>query len=100
MFPTWNGALNGYNVQQIGQKVMQDFPVLMSAELAFWPLFNMVVFKHIPLHLQSACVQVGTIAWAIILSAIEERAMRCTEYSDKTEWIIPIIDERKWLAIV
>ena len=100
LFPAWNGIMNGYSPERIGQKVMKDFPVLMTAELAFWPLFNMAVFKHVPLNLQSTCVYFGTIVWAIILSAIEERAMNSEYIKEDIKWILPIIDERKWLDIV
>jgi len=68
----------------------------MTAELAFWPLFNMIVFKHVPLNLQTTCVYFGTIAWAIILSGIEERAMRkdfFEEGEDITQWVVLFIDE-------
>jgi hypothetical protein len=73
----------------------------MTAELGFWPLFNMAVFKKAPIHLQSTFIYIGTIFWAMILSAIEERAISGAydrEQADK--WNLPIIDLEKWLAVL
>ena len=71
MFPAWNGVLDGLDNEAIKQKVKNEFPVLMAAELAFWPLFNFIVFKKVPIKLQTLSVCVGTIAWASILSSIQ-----------------------------
>jgi hypothetical protein len=79
--------MNGYNAKQVANKVQRDFPVLMTAELAFWPLFNSMVFKHAPINLQSTFVYFGTIMWAIILSAIEERAINSDQLNEDIEWI-------------
>lgn len=66
--------LNGYSAENIGKKVIHDFPVLMTAELAFWPFFNFINFKYVPVNFQSTIIYVGTVFWATILSSIEESA--------------------------
>lgn len=72
-FPVFNGVLDGKNSGEIKEKVKEDFPILMMAELAFWPLFNFFVFKKVPVSLQTSAVFMGTSVWAFILSGIETR---------------------------
>ena len=68
--------MDGKDLDETWLKVKRDFPVLMTAELGFWPFFNFVVFKKVPIPLQASCVCFGTIFWAFILSTIEMRVIK------------------------
>ena len=85
LFPAFNGVLDGKNYEEIKKKVERDFPVLMLAELAFWPLFNFFVFKKVPLSLQTSAIFAGTSVWAFVLSGIETRVVEGYKKNDNLQ---------------
>lgn len=82
LFPTYQGLISGKEFGEIKEKVLRDFPILLACESCFWPLFNLFLFKKVPLNLQTSVACFGTIVWGVVLSTVENRAVEKVQYGE------------------
>lgn len=73
MFPLTMGVLDGLESEELIEKVKTDTPVLMTADIAFWPLFQFFNFRFVPIFYQTTAIYTASLFWTIIMSAIESR---------------------------
>lgn len=65
--------MDGLDRSAVVQKIQTDWPIYMSADLAFWPFFQFLNFRFVPLHYQTTAIYVASLFWSVVMSTIESR---------------------------
>lgn len=67
------GTMDGLSSDDTLDKLKKDWPVYMAADAVFWPFFQFLNFKFVPLHYQTTSIYAACLFWSIVMSAIESR---------------------------
>lgn len=76
------GVMDGLTPEKLWEKVKRDWPIYMIADLSFWPFFQVLNFKFIPIKFQTLAIYTATLLYTVVMSAIESREVKDLIKSD------------------
>jgi protein Mpv17 len=74
--------LQGFDLQQIQEKIAQDWWTTVKGAWSFWSIGHVVNFAFVPLHWRVLYINVLSVAWGMFLSKIQAKPLD----SDEKVW--------------